>query len=74
MYEQGCEGHHVLGFVPGDNGRKTNLPHAREDGKGCEYERRPYPLVLIENIENAESLAGCQYFIQPERSSTGSRR
>ena len=46
----------LLGFVPSDNWRKTDLVHAREEGEGCEDERGPDELVLVEEGKELEWL------------------
>lgn len=47
LYETEGKVHRILGFVPGNDRREADLPHAREDGESGKYERRPYPFVLV---------------------------
>jgi hypothetical protein len=46
----------LLGFIPGDDGRETDLVHAREEGKEGKYQRRPDPFVLVEGVDDGERL------------------
>jgi hypothetical protein len=48
--------HCVLGFVPCDNRRKANLPHAREEGESGEDQRRPYEFVVVKEGDDVERL------------------
>ena len=47
----------LLSLVPGDDWRKTNLVHAREEGERGEDERGPNELVLVEEGNELEGLA-----------------
>ena len=46
----------LLSLVPGDNWRKTNLVHAREESECGEDERGPDKLVLVEEGNELEWL------------------
>ena len=46
----------LLSFIPGDNGRKTDLVHAREESECGEDERGPDELVLVEEGKELEWL------------------
>jgi hypothetical protein len=50
----------LLSLVPGDNWRKTNLVHARKEGKEGEDERCPDELVLVEEGDNVKCLSNGQ--------------
>jgi hypothetical protein len=50
----------LLGFIPSDNGRETNLVHAREESEEGEDQRSPDELVLVEERDNVEGLIVCQ--------------
>lgn len=56
----------LLSFVPGDNRRKTNLIHAREEGERREDEWGPDKLILIEEGNELERLecVSCLRFLQ----------
>jgi len=47
----------LLSFVPGDNWRKSDLVHARKEGKEGEDERCPDEFVLVEEGDDVEGLA-----------------
>lgn len=51
----------LLSFIPGDDWRKTNLVHAREEGECCEDERGPDELVLVEEGNELEWLENVSY-------------
>jgi hypothetical protein len=46
----------LLGFIPGDDWRKTDLVHARKEGEEGKYKRRPDELVLVEEGDDVERL------------------
>jgi hypothetical protein len=46
----------LLGFVPGDDWRETNLVHARKEGEEGKYKRRPDELIFVEEGDDVERL------------------
>lgn len=43
MRGRGC----VLGFIPSDDWREANLPHACKESESCEEQRGPYELIVV---------------------------
>ncbi len=50
----------LLGFVPSDDWREANLVHARKEREEGEYQRCPYELPLVEEVNDTECLLSCQ--------------
>ena len=54
----------LLSLVPGDDWRKTNLVHAREEGECGEDERGPDELVLVDEGKKLKWLGVVSYVVQ----------